>query len=159
MANTSLMRREVEDHVRSVLTERYRQAFGATRLRLRPGGSHEFDAVSVDGSVVVSIKSASGLTAGGKNPSGKIKDCIAELYFLSLVDVPTRILVLTTPEFHQLFVKQMAGAVADGLTIECCPLPVDLQKKVNEVVKLASAEVSPGRRAEVVAVEVESEIT
>ena len=99
------------------------------------------------------------MTAGGKNPSGKIKDCIAELYFLSLVDVPTRILVLTTPEFHQLFVKQMAGAVADGLTIECCPLPVDLQKKVNEVVKLASAEVSPGRRAEAVAVEVESEIT
>ncbi len=159
MANTSLLRREVEDYVRGVLANRHGQPFEARRLRLGPGGTHEFDAVSADGHIVVSIKSASGLTAGGKYPSGKVKDCLAELYFLSLVDAPVRTLVLTTPEFHKLFVKQVAGAVADGVTVECCPLPVELQARVNEIVKRASAEVSPTRIGADVAVDVESEIT
>jgi hypothetical protein len=159
MANTMLLRRDVEDYVRGVLVERHHQAFEARRMRLRSGGTHEFDAVSADRRIVVSIKSASGLTAAGKNPSGKIKDCIAELYFLSLVDAPVRALILTTPEFHQLFVKQMVGAVAEGLRVECCPLPAELQEQVNEVVRQASVEVSPARIAADVAVDVESEIT
>jgi hypothetical protein len=79
MANTSLLRREVEDYVRDVLAKRHDQHFKPRRLRLRSGGAHEFDAVSADGQIIVSIKSASGLTAGGKDPSGKIKDGIAEL--------------------------------------------------------------------------------
>jgi hypothetical protein len=53
----------------------------------------------------------------------------------------------------------MVGAVADGVTVECCPLPVDLQERVDEVVKRASAEVSPARIAEDIAVDIESEIT
>lgn len=153
------MRREVEDYVRGVLEVEHHEVFLPKRLALRTGGSHEFDAVSANGQIVVSIKAASGLTAGGKNPSGKVKDCIAELYYLSLVDAPVRKLVLTTPEFHRLFIKQTAGAIADGLGVECCPLPADLQRRVNEVVRIASREVSPGRVEAEIATEVEAQIT
>jgi hypothetical protein len=90
VADTSYLRREVENYVRAQLAEEFGQHFTAEFLSLAPGGRHEFDAVAADRSVVASVKSASGLTAGGRVPSGKIKDCVAELYYLSLVEAPTR---------------------------------------------------------------------
>jgi hypothetical protein len=148
----------VEPYVRSQLAEEFGQPFEATFLPLRPGGRHEFDAVSADGLVVASIKSASGLTARGKNPSGKIKDCVAELYYLSLVDARTRRLVLTTPSFFTIFTNSTAGAVADGIDIVCVPLPADMQLQVDQVVRAASREVTPQVAAAAVAAEVESEL-
>jgi hypothetical protein len=97
VANTRYLRTVVEDYVRGALHDEYGKDFAPKFLRLLPGGRHEFDAVSEDGTVVASVKSASGLTSGGRVPSGKLKDCIAELYFLSLVEARERLLVLTTP--------------------------------------------------------------
>ena len=77
MADTTYLRRIVETYVRDQLSREFGQTFSARFLSLQPGGRHEFDAVSEDRGVVASIKAASGLTAGGRNPSGKIKDCIA----------------------------------------------------------------------------------
>jgi hypothetical protein len=126
MANTAYLRKVVEEHIRGVLRERHGVGFSARFLPLRSGGQHEFDAVSDDGYVIASIKSASGLTAGGRRPAGKVKDCTAELYFLSLVDAPTRMLILTTPSFYDIFIKDMRGKVAEGITVECIPLPPDI---------------------------------
>lgn len=159
MANTAYLRSVVEAHVRAVLEQRHGVAFASKILPLRPGGRHEFDAVSAEGRVVASVKTASGLTAGGKNPSGKIKDCLAELYYLSLVDAPVRMLVLTTPAFHEIFQKATAGAVEDSIQIECIPLPPEMQTEVDLIVKAASEEVSPSRAREAVAAEIESEAT
>lgn len=159
MANTAYLRREVEKHVRGVLEARYGIPFTSQVLKLRTGGRHEFDATSVDRRIVVSVKTASGLTAGGKNPSGKVKDCLAELYYLSLVDAPERILVLTTPAFYAIFTKVTAGAVAEGIAIECIQLPAEIQAEVDRIVAAASREVSPAREREAVATEVEAEIT
>jgi hypothetical protein len=47
------------------------QPFSKRVLPLAPGGSHEFDAVSADGMIVASIKSAGGRTSGGKFPGGQ----------------------------------------------------------------------------------------
>lgn len=99
------LRRVVEGYVREQLRREFEQPFAAASLALAPGGRHEFDAVSQDGRVVASIKSASGLTAGGRIPAGKIKDSVAELYYLSLVSAPVRRLVLTTPAFFEIFEK------------------------------------------------------
>ena len=52
MANTSYLRYTVEPWVRDRLAEQYRQGFAPRVLRLAPGGSHEFDAVSDDGRIV-----------------------------------------------------------------------------------------------------------
>ena len=156
VANTSYLRREVESYVRTVLERRYGQTFSARVLQLRTGGSHEFDCVSRDGSVVASVKSASGLTAGGKNPSGKIKDSLAELYYLSLVEAPVRLLVLTTPAFYEIFTKATRGAIAEGIGVECIPLPTEIQAEVDQVVRAASAEVTPSVALKAVPSEVES---
>lgn len=102
--------------------------------------------MSTDGTVVASIKSASGLTSGGRIPSGKIKDCLAELYYLSLVDAPIKLLVLTTPEFFDIFTKASKGAVAEGIEIINFPLAPEMQAKVDQIRSRASKEVSPSRR-------------
>lgn len=156
MANTSYLRREVEAYVRVVLQQRHGQTFSARTLRLRTGGSHEFDCVSDDGFVVASVKSASGLTASGKSPSGKIKDSLAELYYLSLIDAPVRSLVLTTPAFYDIFTKVARGAIAEGIAVECIPLPLEIQAQVDRVVRAASAEVTPNFALKTVPFEVES---
>lgn len=143
MVNTRVLTVEVERHVREVLAARYDQPFAKRVLRLPSGGSHEFDAVSVDGMIVASVKSAGGRTASGKHPGGKVNGAIAELYFLSLITAPTRALVLTTPEFHKIFTTTMAGKIADGIDVELVPLPPQLQAQVNRVQQLASLEVTP----------------
>ena len=158
MANTSILRYEVEPYVRARLEAEFGQPFAARFLPLLPGGMHEFDAVAADGSVVASVKSASGLTAGGRVPDGKIKNCVAELYYLSLVEAPCRRLILTTPAFFKIFTRKVTGAVAVGIEVVCLPLSADLQEKVNEVVRQASSEVTPARAAIAVAAEVESEL-
>jgi hypothetical protein len=143
VANTRILTTMVENHVRQALSERHGLSFEKQFLPLTTGGRHEFDAVAVDGSIVASIKSASGLTARGNVPSGKITDSIAELYFLSLVEAPRRMLMLTTPEFHQILCKKLEGKVAPGLEIVCEPLPPDVQAKVERVQRNASVEVFP----------------
>jgi hypothetical protein len=158
MTDTTYLRSVVESHVREVLGSRHGVPFSSQVLRLRPGGRHEFDAVSADGRIVAGVKTASGRTAGGKIPTGKVKSCLAELYYLSLVDAPVRLLVLTTPAFYEIFTKITAGAV-EGIQIECIALPAGMQAEVDLVVQAASLEVSPARQREAIAAEVESEIT
>lgn len=156
MANTRYLTLEVENYVREQLAERHGQSFSKRFLKLTTGASHEFDAVSADGNIVASIKAASGRTKGGKNPAGKVYTCLAELYYLSLVDAPTRVLVLTTPAFHTIFAKKIEGALARGLSIDLIPLPPDMQAEVDKVVAEASREVSPVAIAEAI---IEEEVT
>lgn len=158
MANTRYLRETVEGFVRGELEEEFGQPFSSVVLPLGSGGVHEFDAVSQDRQIVASVKSASGLTATGKIPSGKIMSSTAELYFLSLVDAPSRMLVLTTPAFHEIFCKVMKGKVAPGLYVRCIPLPTEIQLAVDKIVAEASAEVSPALATKAVAAELEAEL-
>jgi hypothetical protein len=81
MANTSYYKTHVEPFVRGELHRLHGRAFSSQVLRLPTGGTHEFDAVADDGSIIASIKSLSGNTSGGKRPAGKYAVCLAELYF------------------------------------------------------------------------------
>jgi hypothetical protein len=152
------LRRDVEAYVRGHLAEEFGQAFAAEVLALRTGGRHEFDAAAADKSVVASIKSSSGLTSGGNMPNGKVNDCLAELYYLTLVDAPIRKLVLTTPAFFDMFTRRTIGALSVDVEVVCVPLPPDIQAKVNSVVLAASREVTPGAAAAAIAAEVETEL-
>lgn len=112
-------------------------------LDLTTGGRHEFDAVSADFQIVASIKATSGKTARGKIPSGKFNNAIAELYYLSLVEAPTRLLVLTFPPFRDMLAAKVHGALVPGVELECVPFPDDMQGEVDRVLAAASKEVSP----------------
>jgi hypothetical protein len=159
VANTSYLRREVEGYVRGRLSEEFDQPFTSEFLALRPGGRHEFDAVSADGAVVASVKSASGLTSGGQDAERQDQGLRAELYYFSLVDAPIRRLVFTTPAFFGIFEKVTAGAIADGLEVVCRPLPPEIQQQVDLIVQEASKEVTPAAAAAAVASQVEKTST
>jgi hypothetical protein len=143
MADTRFLTTVVEQHVRAVLAAE--QAIGFTKkpVVLRTGGRHEFDAVADDGSVVASIKSASGKTRGGRHPAGKVHAAISELYFLSLVDAPARQLILTTPDFYEIFIRTLSGKLTPGIEVRCITLPPDIQAEVAKVQNSASQEIFP----------------
>ena len=158
MANTAILRYKVEPAIRAVLETEFAQRFTSQVLALPGGAVREFDAVSDDRSVVVSIKTSSGLTSGGNIPGGKIDGCIADLYYLSLLDSPVRRLVLTNPQFHEIFTKRMAGALPQGVEVKLVPLPADLQAEVDDVIRRASEEINRGKAAQEVAASIEEEV-
>lgn len=148
MADTSYLKNAVEPYVREDLQKGYGVPFRPQVLRLRSGGTHEFDAVSQDLRIVCSIKTAGGKTSSGKNPSGKVKDCEAELYYLTLMDSPIRLLALTSAAFYELLIRRLDGRLYPGLLLKLVPLPPDMQGRVEEVQRKASAEVSPPKKTE-----------
>ncbi len=150
MANTAAYR-EAEDYVRNTaLPELFHQPFEKEFLpvgRKDDGNTatHEFDAVSKDQTVVVSIKALSGRTAGGRNPSGKVNDANAELLFLSLVRASRRLLVLTDDSFFKLFKRKSDGKRPPGVELLHVPLPHSIREKLERATQIASKEVSPNR--------------
>lgn len=157
MANTALLRYKVEPVIRMQLQEEFGKVFTSQVLHLPGGASREFDAVSDDSTIVVSIKTSSGLTSGGNIPGGKINGCIADLYYLSLIDAPVRRLVLTNPDFYEIFTKRMSGALPEGVEVTLVPLPPGLQTEVDRVIREASDEIDRGKVAQAVAAAIEEE--
>lgn len=68
MADTTYLKKELEEFVRRKLALKYWMPFEKKFLKLRTGGRHEFDAVSENERIVVSIKSS----GGEKSSPGKI---------------------------------------------------------------------------------------
>ncbi len=143
MVNTRNVTTSVEDHVRDVLSVEHQIVFRRQRLKLQPGGYHEFDAVSDNGRIVASIKTAPGHGASGRHPAGKVANCIAELYFLSLTRAHKKFLVLTSADFHRLFVGVMKGKIPNGIEILHVALPAEIQSRVDAVQQAATDETQP----------------
>jgi hypothetical protein len=146
MANTHLLKTRVEPYVREWLAERYSQRFSREFLQLAGcSGFHEFDAVSADKRIVCGIKSSSGVTSGGKNPSGKIASAYQELYFLAGVDADQRLLVLTDKEFYELLSRNMRERLSRDIKLLHCPLTEELVRLVRQVQSEASSEIDRGK--------------
>ncbi|MCL6447252.1 MAG: hypothetical protein K6U04_03725 [Armatimonadetes bacterium] len=142
MANTTYLRKNVEEYVRKELAREFGIAFKPRLLTLITGGKHEFDAVSDDGTIVASIKTAGGKTARGRVPSGKIKNAEAELYYLTLVSASKRLLVFTSQEFYQIMSARLEGRLAPGLSLKLVLLPRNMQEEIKRIQRVASNEVS-----------------
>lgn len=148
MANTHLLKTRVEPYVREWRAARYQQTFRREFLQLAGcSGFHEFDAVSADNRIVCRIKSSSGVTSGGKNPSGKIASAYREVYFLASVDAWQRYLVLTDEEFYELLSRNMREKLSRDIKLLYCPLTEELAKLVREVRFEASNEIDRGKES------------
>lgn len=158
MANTAILRYKVEPVIRAELEKEFAQPFRSRVLALPGGATREFDAVSEDGTIVANIKTSSGLTSGGNIPAGKINGCIADLYYLSLLDAPVRRLTLTNPGFHEIFTKRMEGALPDGVKVTLVPLSPDLQAEVDGVIREASDEIDRGKAVQEIAAAIEEDV-
>lgn len=139
MANTSALQEAIQ-WVRDDLERQFGSVFAKSKVRLRTGGARTFNAVAANGLVVASVMNASGATSGGKKPVGKIRGAIAELYYLSLVDAPSRLLVVTSLDFLRYLEREMEGALVEGLKILHVQLPARLAEAVAEVREAASDE-------------------
>ena len=95
MANTTLLKTEVESFIKEELKKLYSGSTVAEKglpLYEKRDGTlaiHKFDAVSNDNTIVASIKSHSWKTSGGKYPAGKVGALFQALYLLSLADART----------------------------------------------------------------------
>ena len=147
MAKTTELR-EVERFVRKELERDYpghtftEKALPLGKRRDGTYAVHKFDAVSEDNSIVASIKSHSWLTSGGRSPAGKIGQIYESLYFLSLVDAKTKLLVLTDRATYEGFLVKSDGKIAEDVEIKLFPLPPALQESLNKVRQRASQEMA-----------------
>jgi hypothetical protein len=148
MANTTEYNR-AEDYIREkALKDQFGQTFVKKRLIVgkKADGTyadHEFDAVSSDGKIVTSIKAHSGRTSGKKNPVGKIMSTFTEVLFLSLVqEGEKKYLILTDPEFYNIFRQKADGKLPIGIQILHLPLPPEVQEQVNKDKEKASSEMT-----------------
>lgn len=85
--------------IRALVKTEFAQAFRLQILGLPVGVVREFDVVSAEGTVVVSIKTSSGLTSDGNTQAERDNGCIASL-LLEPLGAPVRGLV-TIPEFYE----------------------------------------------------------
>jgi hypothetical protein len=145
MADMSVQR-EVERWVRqSWLPVKYGQSFSAKSLRLSSGGSFDFDGVSDDGSVVVSISTSAAQTASGKRGSGKLQKIRADALFLLLAQAKRSVLVFTEEDMFQLCRKEAEkGRLPRSLEFALAELPRELESRLKEARRRASVEVTPG---------------
>lgn len=145
MADTRVQLK-VEDWVRREwLPKKYGQEFRPARLRLSAGGFFDFDAVSSDNQIVANISTSSGITSGGKNPSGKIQKLRADMLFLLMANADKRLIVLTEKSMYDLCLKEKGnGRVPQEIEFVLAELPEALSRLLQDAKSIASKEVSPG---------------
>jgi hypothetical protein len=163
MADTRILKSKVEDYVREWLKQKFGQPFQAKLLVLSgvqgTPKTHEFDAVSQDGKIICSIKTASWKTSGGNRGSGKIQGAYTELYFLNLVQAREKYLVLSDPEFFRCFTQDCTGRLALGTALLHCSLSAALCAEVDAIRKVSRSELGFQESSETVSQQEELDIS
>ena len=80
----------------------------------------------------VTIKSRVRSTPGNI-PAAKLAGVYKDLYFLSLVKAQSKILVLTDPEFHDMFKKDCNGILPPQTVLQHIQLSEALQSEVSKL--------------------------
>src|SRR5256885_419726 len=144
MANTSCQV-ECEDWIRlHWLPEQFGQAFYRERLSLDPGGVFDFDAVSADRTIAVSISTSGARTASGKHGVGKLMKLRADMLFLLMAQVSRRIVLLTERDMYERCLREReAGRVPREIEFMRVTLPDDLCARLAVARRASSDEVTP----------------
>lgn len=137
---------EVEDWIRRQwLPTQFRQEFFRERMHLSSGGVFDYDAVSYDRKIVVSISTSGSSTSGGKNAAGKLQKIRADMLFMLLTpDVERKIVVLTEKDmFEKCKSEVAAGRAPREIEFMCAEIPEDLRARLIDSRKKAAKEVKP----------------
>jgi hypothetical protein len=120
------------------------QVFRSASLRLKPGGTFNFDAVSADNSIVANISTSSAKTARGKRAVGKIMKIRADMLFLVMAQAEKRLIVLTERDMVDFWeAEKRAGRVPMEIEFLEIKLPTELSMALEKTKRIASDEVSP----------------
>lgn len=147
MANTGVQLK-VEKWLReNWLPKQFGQKFYKKRRLLSSGGKFEFDAVSEDGSVLVTISTSHAKTASGRGGSGKLQKIRADVLFLLLSGAQNQVLVFTEQDMFDLCKKEhKKGRLPKNLDIRLVndkEISEDLRIQLQQARQTSSAEVSP----------------
>ena len=136
---------QVEDWIRrNWVPDHYGQSFHQERVRLSSGGMFEFDGVSKDEKIVVTISTSGTRTATGRNAAGKVLKVRSDVFFLLLAEAERRICVLTEPDMHDYWLREReSGRVPKNIEFVCADIPQELREKLLASRRKASKEVSP----------------
>jgi hypothetical protein len=139
---------EVEDWVReNCLPKEFGQSFYRDRVKLNTGAVFDFDAVSVDKSIVASISTSASKTSGGKHAVGKFMKLRSDMLFLMMAETPSRkFIVLTEKSMHDACLKEQSGGrVPKEIEFLWAQIPAELEQRLISARAVASKEVSPSK--------------
>jgi len=112
-------------------------------IRIGSNKYKTFDGVSADEHIVAKVINHSGLTSGNNKPSAKIRNTFAECYFLSLTGAKDKYLIMTDPEFYQIFQGESIGLLeTNNIKLIFVELIEEYRTIVSQVTKQASEEMN-----------------
>lgn len=132
MADTTIAK-DIEKYIQKKLSKEYHQTFSEKKIKIgkKKNGNpavYKFDAVSENEKIIAGIKSHSGRTGGGNFPRSKAGMTYAEIYFLTLAKANKKLLILTSKEFYDLFIKNSDGKIPKNIEIRYIKPSTKLQK-------------------------------
>jgi hypothetical protein len=142
----SKCQREAEIWIRNQwLPKEFGQQFLKKKLLLRSGGKFEFDGISQDGRVAVSISASCGVTSGGKKATPKLHKMRSDALFLLLLEnVERRVLVFSDHLMFGLCHAEIdCGRFPREVEIMLAPLPTELESALVLARRAAAQEVTP----------------
>lgn len=105
-----------------------------------PGGSFNCDAVSEDSSIVALLLTNRPKTVTGRENSGGVKKALTDVHCLKLLTASERLVVCSDEGFRQLVMRRSARFGVDGIQFIHCPLPLELQQKLDACLDASSKE-------------------
>ncbi len=144
MANTETQR-TAEQWIRDTwLPGVFRQTFRKQRVRLTSGGEFEFDAVSSDRRVIVTVSTSRHRTSSGHRGAGKLNKIRSDILFLTLAKARRRIVVLTESDmFRTCQSQKTAGRLPRSVEFLLAKIPTRLASKLRRARRRSAREVSP----------------
>jgi len=135
----------VEEWIRSNwLPRKYGQQFKPEHLQLNTHGYFDFDAVSLDKTIVVNISTSSAITSSGKRAVGKIHKMHSDILYLLMVETEHRIMLLTEVDMYNYCQKEKEnGRVPSNIEFVHANISEELSKELKISREVASNEVKP----------------
>jgi len=133
MADTRFIKREVEPYIRKWLSRKFRGIPVIEKSMGFQSGSHKFDGVSIDETIVASFLCNRPKTGAGNENTGAVRKALNDLQYLRLIKANKRLIVCTDKDFLALIKKRACRIGTDGIEFVFCPLPDSLRQRLEIV--------------------------
>ena len=142
MADTTLIKTQIEPYVRQWLSRRFSGlVFTEQPLPLASGLPHIFDAVSEDTAVVAAILCNRPKTRTGRENTGGVRKALLDVEYLKgLPSEAGKVMVFTNPGFRDLVGRRAKRMGVGEIQMLFCQLSPELEELLAHILDEASSE-------------------
>jgi hypothetical protein len=142
MVDTTKIRTVIEPYVRNWLSKQFPgHVFKEKLIQLTTSGSHAFDAVAEDTSIVVAILSSRAKTRTGRENTGGVRKALSEVGYLKAApETLKKVMVFTDDDFCHLIRRRASRLGTGSIQMMVCKLPPHLEAVLREILDKASHE-------------------